>query len=449
MRTIMLAAIVVLFGASLHAAAKGVIQLKDGKVKDAKDIIAETVSGIHWEPADGSAGVRIYLWDVDTVRYSVNGMDGYNSLARKLAGGAGAALAREAGAVAKLEQPKEFDNDQWARVQLSTSYYLAMASWLESDWDAAVKGLEAYIKKCEEDANIYKKGTIQRVGFTSKISGAKITDGGGLNRYYLDALENLGVAYIRKGDAKSANERAFGPLQALCEALSSTSKNYFDWAMRALRVSADFAVTAKDYAGARECYVSMRAVAISQSGAESRAVYEARLKIGFMQILEGDTRNAQSAFSEAIKQWESGYKDDRSAPPTPDWINPDKAYLTAGCYVGRGLVESTAASKVEDWAEAYENFSLALAVFSSDDEIRSMALLGAAKACSKLAELNKDNKVEVEKGTKTSMEAVASASYALLAEKYLAELTTLLPKTRAAEDESIAGIRKVIEAYRA
>jgi hypothetical protein len=438
MRHFMLASTAaILLGGALSAAAGGVIQLKDGKSNTAYDIAAETVSGVIWESEKDRAGTKVQLWDLDNVQYKGQAMDQYNGLARKLAGGGGAKMAKDAREVLSMSAPAGFDEAQWGRVKLSAQYYAAMADFLDMKWAAAISSLEEYIEACEAPANLYDKNVAQRVSFTSKVSGKAVTNGGGLNRFYLDALETLGMAYIKNGDAKSANEKAFQPLQALTEALatSSGSKKYFNWAVRALRTSAENAESLKDYAGARESYVTLRGIAVKQGGEESRAVYEAKLKIGFMQILEGDTRGAQANFSEAIKNWKSDHKSTTTAPPKNDWINPDIAYLTAGSFLGQGLVTAATAKKSEEWAEALESFSTSLSVFNADDEIRSKALLGAANASSKLAELAKAEKV-------------VAQNYAVLAEKYLSELTSLLAKTKAAEDESIAGIRKTINAYK-
>jgi hypothetical protein len=438
MRHFMLAATAaILLGGALSAAAGGVIQLKDGKSNAAYDIVAETVSGVIWESEKDRAGTKVQLWDLDNVQYKGQAMDEYNSLGRKLAGGRGAPLAKDAREVITMQAPAGFDEAQWARIKLSAQYYEAMASYLDANWTGAISALEDYIEACEAPAALYDKNVVQRVSFTSKISGKAVTNGGGLNRFYLDALETLGMAYIKSGDAKSANEKAFQPLIVLTEALAtnSGSKKYFNWAIRALRASAENAESAKDYAGARESYVTLRGIAVKQGGEESRAVYEAKLKIGFMQILEGDARGAQANFSEAIKDWKANHKSERTAPPSNDWINPDRAYLTAGSFLGQGLVVAATAKKVEEWAEALEHFSTSLAIFNADDEVRSKALLGAANASAKLAELGKAEKI-------------VAQNYAVLAEKYLSELTSLLPKTKAAEDESIAGIQKIINAYK-
>jgi hypothetical protein len=426
-----------LFAGVLSAAAGGVIQTKDGKSNAAYDIQAETVSGIIWDQERNRPGTKVKLWDLEGVRYNGQAMDEYNGLGRKLAGGQSTRLIADAQAVMKLDAPTGFDKDAWRRVQISCRYYLGMGRYLQGDWSAAQKELEDYIKECEKPENLYAQNIIPRVTFNSKVSGKPVANAGGLNRFYLDALESLGLVYLKQGDAKSATEKAFKPLQELAEGLSSQGdREYFDWGIRALRASARYAEDQKDYKGAREAYDELTRVAVKkQGGKPSRTSYEAQLKGGFMQILEGDTRSAQARFYEAIKNWEDGHKTTRTAPPRTDWINPDVAYLTAGSYVGMGQVKAASAKRAEDWAEALQNFSTSLAVFNADDELRSLALLGAAKAAAQLAEMNKANNV-------------TSANYAKLADKYLAELIQLLPKTKAASDESLPAIQKTINTYK-
>ena len=435
MRNLLLAILTVL-GPALSAAAGGAIQTKDGKSNKAYDIHAETISGVIWQAEkDLPTITKAQLWELDSVRYEGQAMDEFNSLARKLAGGQGVKMGKDARTVLTMKMPVSFDEKQWERIKVSAKYYVAMADFLASNWDGAITGLEDYIVAAEAADALYDKNVAQRITFTSKVSGKAVTNGGGLNRFYLDALENLGMAYIKSGKAADANEKAFKPLQTLTEALSVSSKLYYNWAMRALRASAANAMATKDYTGALESYKALKDVAIKQSGDESRGAYEAQLKMGFTQILAGDTRAAQANFSEATKKWKAAHKAEGSSPPANNWINPDTAYLTAGSFVGEGLVKAAGAKKSEDWAEALESFSTSLAIFNADDEIRSMALLGAANASAKLAELNKAEK------------AVAK-NYAVLAEKYLSELTSLLAKTVAADDDSIPGIQKTINAYK-
>ena len=441
----MIASVAVVLAGALSAAAAATIQKKDGRPEQAYDIKAETVSGIIWESERGRPGTRIKLWEVRDVSYGGSTMDQYNGLSRKLAGGLGAKLRSDAQDFKGSEKPSGFDDDQWARLKLSLDYFIAMADYLQGDWSAAVSELETYIKACEE--KLYTDSVV-RAEFKSGVTGKQVKNAGGLNRYYLDALEALGLAYLKQGDAKNANKKAFEPLQALTEDLAKNSgdSEYFDWGIRALRASADSAKELQDYKGARESYEALARVALKKNaGRPSRASYEAQLKVGFMQIKEGDTRGANSRFYEAVNKWEDEHKKpDRAWQPRNDWIDPDRAYLTAGSYVGQGLVKAEGAKRVDDWAEALQLFSTSLSIFNADDEIRSMALLGAANAAAQLAELNQDVLREDKDGKKV---AKTSDNYATLAEKYLSELTNLLPKTKAAEDESIPEIQKLISKY--
>lgn len=435
MRHAIIAALAIMLGTSLSAAAGGAIQLKNGKSSEAYDITAETISGVIWETEKDRPGTKVQLWDLEGVQYKGNAMDEFNGLARRLSGGLGARLSKDANSVIGMNAPAGFDGAQWARIKVSALYYLAMADFLNKDWSGAVAKLENYIKEAEKTEHMYDKNVATARPFASKVSGKSVTNAGGLNRFYLDALENLGVAYVNMGDARSANEKAFKPLQELTENLATTSKRYYDWALRALRASARSAHALKDYAGARAAYQDLLNIAVKSGGDKSRAAYEAKLNIGFTQILEGDTRGAQANFYEAIKNWKAGQNAQNTSPPARDWLAPDEAYLTAGSFLGQGLVESAGARSAEDWAKALENFSTSLSIFNADNEIRSKALLGAANACAKLAEASKADKA-------------AAKNHATLAEKYLAELTSLLSKTLAAEDDSIPEIQKTINAYK-
>ncbi|MCB9894666.1 MAG: hypothetical protein H6839_09465 [Planctomycetes bacterium] len=441
-----------LFAGALSAAAGGVIQTKNGKASTAYDVQAETVSGIIWESERGRPGTKVKPWEADTVRYNGNAMDEFNGLSRKLAGGQSGRLIQDAQAVLNMKAPAGFD-DAWKGILLSAKYYAAMGYYLQNDWNEAIKQLEDYLKDCEKAENLYDKSVVPRVNYASKVSGKAVTNAGGLNRFYLDALEALGLAYLKKGDAKTAADKAFKPLMELTENLASNSgdKEYFDWGLRALRASARYAEEQKDYKGARDAYDDLARVALKkQGGKPSRASYEAQLKVGFMQILEGDTRGAQARFYEAVKNWKEAHKPnpDRPWQPRADWISPDLAYLTAGSYLGQGLVNAATAKKAEEWAEALENFSTSLSLFNADDEIRSKALLGAANACAQLAELNKGELVEVKRNDRMVKVALISENYARLADKYVSELTSLLGKTKAAEDESLPGIQKIINTYK-
>lgn len=438
---------VLMMAGALSAAAGATIQLKNGRSEKAYDIQAETVSGIIWDSERGRPGTRVKLWDLKDVSYAGSTMDQFNGLSRKLQGGRAVKLRSDAESFKNGEAPSGFDDEQWERLRLSLDYYIAMADYIEGDWSAAISGLEKYIKNCE--GSTYSDSIVRTNRFRSEVSGKQVANAGGLNRFYLDALEALGLAYLKKGDAASANKKAFTPLQLLTEELAkgSSSNEYYDWGIRALRASADYAQTQQDYKGARESYEALARVALKKSaGRPSRTAHEAQLKVGFMQIKEGDTRGAGARFYDAVRKWESDHKKpDRPWQPSKNWIDQDTAYLTAGSYLGQGLVKAEDAKRADDWAEAYLLFSTSLSIFNADDEIRSMALLGAANAAAQLAELNKGN---LRKDKDGKMIAKTSDNYAKLAEKYLSELTTLLPKTKAADDESIPDIQKLINTHR-
>lgn len=447
---IAIASLTVLMAGALSAAAGATIQLKNGPAEKAYDIKAETVSGVIWDVERGRPGTRIKPWEFNDVSYTGSTMDQYNGLSRKLKGGLAAKLRSDAQEIKGAAAPSGFDNAQWDRMKLSLDYYIAMADYLEGDWSAAVSGLESYIKAAEK--NLYTEaGIVPRTNFKSEVSGQQVTNAGGLNRFYLDALESLGLAYLKQGDAAAATKKAFGPLQVLTEELSKNSgdSQYFDWGIRALRASADYAQTKSDFKGARESYEALARVALKKNaGRPSRTSYEAQLKVGFMQVKEGDTRGANARFYEAVRTWENDHKSppDRAWQPRNNWIDADTAYLTAGSYLGQGLVKAADARRADDWAEALKLFSTSLSIFNADDEIRSMALLGAANAAAQLAELNKD--VLRKDSRSGEMVPRTSDNYARLAEKYLSELTTLLPKSKAAEDDSIPAIQKLINTHR-
>ncbi|MBZ0135894.1 MAG: hypothetical protein K8I27_05935 [Planctomycetes bacterium] len=447
-RLILAVSLPLLLAGALSAAAGATIQKKDGRTEKAFDVQAETISGIIWESARGTPGTRIRLWELNDVSYDGSSMDQFNGLSRKLGGGRAAKLRDDAQSFKKGKAPTGFDDKQWARLSLSLDYFIAMADYLDGNWQGAVSGLESYIKDSEKAESLYDQGGVVRASFKSEVSGKQVTNAGGLNRFYLDALEALGLAYLKQGDAKQANSKAFGPLQSLTEELAKNSgdNQYFDWGIRALRASADSAQQQQDFKGARESYEALARVALKKNaGRPSRISYEAQLKVGFMQIKEGDTRGASARFYEAVRSWESDHKVDRPWQPRNDWIDRDVAYLAAGSYLGQGLVKATDAKRVEDWAEALTSFSTSLSIFNADDEIRSMALLGAANASAQLAEMNKDKLRADKSGKQVPM---TSDNYARLAEKYLSELTTVLPKSKAAEDKSIPDIQALINKHR-
>lgn len=447
---ILVSSLALLAAGVLSAAAGGTIQLKNGRNEKAYDIQAETVSGIIWESERGRPGARVKLWDLKDVVYAGSTMDQFNGLSRKLAGGLAAKLRSDAESFKNGAAPSGFDGEQWNRLKLSLDFYIAMADYIDGDWSAAISGLEDYIKASEK--NTFTSSIVRTGNFKSEVSGQQVKDAGGLNRFYLDALEALGLAYLKKGDAASATKKAFTPLQNLTEELAKGSgdNEYYDWGIRALRASADYAKTQEDYKGARESYEALARVALKKSaGRPSRTAHEAQLKVGFMQIKEGDTRGAAARFYDAVRKWESDHKSpDRPWQPSNNWIDTDTAYLTAGSYLGQGLVKAADAKRTDDWGEALQLFSTSLSIFNADEEIRSMALLGAANAAAQLAELNKSVMREITENNKKVKVALTSDNYAKLAEKYLSELTTLLPKTSAAEDASIPEIQKLINTHR-
>lgn len=430
------ALLVAAFAGSLYAA-KGGIETKDGKTQEAYSIDKETVSGVEWSRDRNQPGTKIELWDVEQVRYMATGMDEYNSLARKLTGAQGAKLQQDATSYLSGAAPAGVTPDEWERIQSACRYYLAAGLLVQGSHEAAVEKFIEYLKKADEKP---AQGGV-RAAFKSAVSNKQIADAGGLHRLYLDGLAGLGMAYLGAKDPAKANDQAFKPLIELCGALASSSgKNqYFDWSLRALRSLARYSENGKDFKGARDAYDQLARIALQKEGGRaSRASNEAQLKVGYMQILEGDLGGARAKFFEATRAWEAGHGDtamDNPAPPRANWITPDTAYFTAGCYVGQGLVDAAKAKTASDWSNALTNFSTALAVFRSDDEIRSMALLGAARSSSMLAELN---------GSK----ADTASNYATLAEKYLSELTTQLPKTKAAADEGLPEIEKRITKFK-
>jgi hypothetical protein len=157
---------------------------------------------------------------------------------------------------------------------------------------------------------------------------------------------------------------------------------------------------------------------------------------GFMSARAGSP-TAGSAFISKTRQWEQAHRRDltQMRPPARNWISPDEAFAVAGAYVGQGMVEANSARDAEGWARALRSNSQALSMFEAGPEIRSLALLGAANAAAKLAELNAAN------------ETIAN-TYAVLAEKYLNELTSLYGSTRPASDKSISDIETVINNHK-
>lgn len=417
-------------------AAPAAIVFKGGKTAEAYSIDSQTISGVNWQKDRGKAEARAKLWEVDGINYRGQGMDEFNGMPRKLSGGQGAKLIADAQRIIGGAAAKDFSKEDWDfNVVLTCKYYLAQGHRLNRDHGAAIKAFEEFFADCEKAP---VTTGILPINYKSSITGKPVTNAGGMNRYYLDALEAYVLCLLQEGKADAAREKGIKSLQDLCDELSGKSGDniYHDWTIRALRNAARFAEGKEDWKTARASYEALIPVALKRGDNKpNRAAKEAQLKVGFMQIKEGDARGANARFYEATHKWESAHNTRSAAVPRGDWINADEAYMAAGSYVGQGLVKSADAKNANDWAEALKNFSMALSIFQSDDEIRSMALLGAATACAKMADLNK------------ATETVAS-NHAKLAEKYLAELLNLLPKSRAAEDDSVTQIQQVITKYK-
>jgi hypothetical protein len=424
--------------AGVAIAAPGVIRTKDGTTHEAFHITGKTVSGIAWEVERGRPGVRVNLWDLESVRFRGQDMDEYNSLPRRLSAGLGSRLVQDATVVMSMERARGFTEADWRAVTLACRYFIAQGYRLQQNYERAVQAFEEYLNQAEQ--NTFEAGAYRNVNYTSPFSNRPVSNAGGLHRYYLDALEGLGDSYLRLGDVESANKKAFEPLQELTDQLAARSANreYIEWALRALRASALFAEDNKDWTAAMNAYERLQSVAIRRDGGRtSRESSEAGLKVGYMQVKAGQARTASATFSGAIRAWEQRHVRvvDRMREPANGWADPDDAFLAAGSYVGQGMVEAAGARNSSDWARSLRNYSMALSIFHSGREIRSLALLGAAEAAAKLAELsNRDERM--------------ADNYALLAEKYLHELRTLMPNSRAAADESIPDIEALIEAHK-
>ena len=437
-----LVAITVLFAGSA-CAAKAVIALKSGKNLAAHSVQGESVSGIIWNKERNRPGRKIQIWDLVHVQYSVKGGDDYRGLARDAAGGRGDTLRKKARNVLDdLDAGviKNINDTEETNIRLGAKYYLARARLLLREHQGAIDAFIDYMKDAEAATADISGSYIRGVSFKSVATGTQVTQGGALHRLYLDALEGLGQSYVGTRNPSAANSKAYKPLRDLCHLLASKSgkKQYYDWSIRANKARAEVAESAKDFKAARDAYEDLNQDALRKSGGKgSREASEARLKVGFLLVKMGKLTDATSRFRSAIKDWEKALKVGRSDwKPRTGWIDSDVAYLTSGSYVGVGLVISSRAGKdAEKWAKALRNFSASLAVFSADSELRSMGLLGAANASAQLARSVKEAKI--------------AARHAKMAEKYLAELQSTLPKTRAASDESISDIEKLIRKHRA
>lgn len=427
---------VAIVAGGLLAAAPAAIVFKDGKSQNAFSVDAQTVSGISWQSTRGRIEPRAKLWEIDVINYTGRGMDEFNGLPRSLAAGQGGRLVANANQVLKIEPVQGFNAADWElNVRQSAMYFLAQGHLLNGEFSEAAKAFEEYFKAAEKGPATQG---ILPLNYKSAVTGATVQNAGGLNRYYLDALDGYVRCLLQDGKAAEADSKGLKSLQDLCDELAAKSgdNTYHEWTMRALRRAALYAEGKKDWANARKAYEALIPVALKRGDNKpNRAAKEAQLKVGFMQIKGGDLRGANARFIEATRKWEQGQNAERPSPPRPDWLNPDEAYMTAGSYLGQGMVKASEAKNLNDWSEALRNYSMSLSIFRADEEIRSMALLGAARACAELAELSKANET-------------AASNHAKLGEKYLAELLNLLPKSRAAEDESIAGIQQKITKYK-
>ncbi|MCF6227605.1 MAG: hypothetical protein L3J82_02920, partial [Planctomycetes bacterium] len=105
----------------------------------------------------------------------------------------------------------------------------------------------------------------------------------------------------------------------------------------------------------------------------------------------------------------------------------------AGAFVGQGLVLLKDGDKTEDYTEALEMFSKSIALFNADDTIRSLAILGAARASQLLHDDAKKKS--------------AKEMYGKWAARYLLELDKLHGGSRAIDHEWMKEIRKVANKY--
>jgi hypothetical protein len=415
----------------LLAVAPATIQTKDGKSYAAYTVESDSVTGLNWKVDRTNYGrPTLRPWEIEAVRYT--NMDEFNSLPRKMAGGLFEALLKDAEFVLKSETRAGFTRDEMDNnIRHSCRYYIAQAHRIRGDHKKAIEAFETFLTECEKTPF---KGVGGLVRYTSPITGKPVQDASGLHRLYLSGLEAYNDSLLREGKVEDSKNKAIKALNDLTRELQQRgSSEYLNWTMRALRTSATYAEGQKDYSSARQYYEKLLDVALFAGDSKpTRASMEAQLKVGFMRVKEGD-RSAGASFITAIRRWEDAHSG--RARAGQGWVNSDEAYLTSGSYVGQGLHEAAGAKSAAEWTVALKNFSMALAIFHTDDEIRSMALIGAAQASAKLAELAKSN-------------PVAASANAKLAEKYLAELQNLYPKTRAASDEAIPAIQKIITTYK-
>lgn len=439
-RVITILAVAAVFAGFVSAASGASIVLKDEKKLPAYEIISETLSGINWNEAEvdnrgrkklKGLGKRIYIWQVQNVRYDNEDMDQYNGLQRTLEGGRGSKLAKGAESfLGNSPQPRKMPDDEWARIQLQCQYFYAQGLFLQNKYDAAIDEFIKYLIGAEDAAKTAVSRALQSGSFQSVVSGKVVKNTSSLNRFYLDALEALGLAYLKKGEIGNAMKKAFGPLQKATEAMKRPE--FIDWSLRSLRSAAEYAESTKNYADARKSYEEYEKVALRKnSGKPSRTSIEAGLKVGYMLVADDDTRKAKARFSKAIKSWENSLKalEKNPAAPKKNWVTSDIAFQTSGAYVGQGLVFLKTAKSSADYSNALDSFSKSIALFNADSEIRSMALLGAARASQKL-----------HAGAKTE---IAKKMYGKWAAKYLHELESLHADSKSAGHDWIADIKKV------
>lgn len=436
MRQLIAATLAALLFAGTASALPGVIQTSDGNTHDAQNIDNDTVFALNWHIERNRPGQRFRPWEVAEVRFRGQGLDEYNRQPRRLSAGLprmGSEMVQDANSYIQGTAPSGVSAADWRFIQLASRYFRAQGFRIAEDYEAAATAFEEYLREAEgQPVSIMG---VPPISFTSPVTGQQVQNAAGLQRYYLDALEAYAYCLMQADRLTDARDKAIKGLQTLTAELArrTTEGSYHDWTIRAYRTLARHAQSTGQFDEARKAYEEIRLVAIAQGGGRvTRASMEAQLKMGFMMVKGGSLQQARNQFD--IQSWESAHNTNRLEAPR-NWISVDQAYMAAGSYVGIGMVAAAGARDSAGWADALKHFSAALAIFHSDDEIRGMALLGAAEASAKLAELTKETKP-------------VSVNHARLAEKYLAELLNLLPRTPAAEDEAVPEINKLIEAHR-
>lgn len=435
----------ILFAPALFAARpEGSVAKKDGNAVQFKSLEGETLSGIEWKDANRNPGSRIEIWDVDQVRYSTKGMDQFNGLSKKLQSGRGDMLEKDA-ATYVSDPGKDLDEDDKRRIKLTAMYYVARGKLLQGSAEAA----DAFMNYLKEAETLAKEGAskagnpanfVRGVTFDSP-TGNKVAEAGLLHRLYLDALDGLGEAYVRAGNADEGAKKGYDKLVELTTALAKKSgkNDYYDWAVRALKAAAAVAEGSQGDAKAvakraREVYEKLANVALLRAGGKkSREVIEANLKVGLLMIDEGNANGAQGRFSGPIREWETDQKDTKN-PPKATWLTSDRAYEVAGCYLGQGLVVAASAKTGDEWASSLRYLATAIGMFAGDAEFRGQALLWAAKACAEMAKGSKDKE--------------AAGHHASAGEIYLLELRMTLGSTRAASNPDVAEITKTIDKFK-